>query len=143
MTCAIWEIRFSWWSTIRTSCARPIAFSIWGRAREKWREGRGRGHLRRDSSRCRIRSPGVTWSDELHIQIPTKRRQPGSHKLRITGARAHNLKRIDLEIPLNMLVAITGVSGSGKSSLLHDVLYQALAIAKRQISSGRRGQVVG
>ncbi len=73
---------------------------------------------------------------ELHIQIPQKRRQPGAHKLRITGARAHNLKRIDLEIPLNMLVAITGVSGSGKSSLLHDVIYQALAIAKRQISSG-------
>jgi excinuclease ABC subunit A len=79
---------------------------------------------------------GRYLADELHIQIPVKRRQPGTHKLRITGARAHNLKRIDLEIPLNMLVAITGVSGSGKSSLLHDVLYQALAIAKRQISSG-------
>ncbi|MGD0215060.1 MAG: excinuclease ABC subunit UvrA [Terriglobales bacterium] len=77
---------------------------------------------------------GRYLADELHIQIPTKRRQPGIHKLRITGARAHNLKRIDLEIPLNMLVAITGVSGSGKSSLLHDVLYQALAIAKKQIA---------
>jgi len=75
---------------------------------------------------------GRYLGDELHIQIPTKRRQPGSHKLRITGARAHNLKRIDLEIPLNILVAITGVSGSGKSSLLHDVLYQAVATAKRQ-----------
>ncbi len=79
---------------------------------------------------------GRSLSDELHIQIPVKRRQAGSHKLIITGARAHNLKRIDLEIPLNVLVAITGVSGSGKSSLLHDVLYQALAISKRQISSG-------
>ena len=57
---------------------------------------------------------------------------PGSHKIRVTGARAHNLKRIDLEIPLDMLVAITGVSGSGKSSLLHDVLYQGLAGAKTQ-----------
>ncbi len=75
---------------------------------------------------------GRYLADELHIQIPPKRRQPGSHKLRITGARAHNLKSIDLEIPLGMLVAITGVSGSGKSSLLHDVLYQALASAKRQ-----------
>ena len=73
---------------------------------------------------------------ELHIQIPSKRRQPGSHNLRITGARAHNLKHIDLEIPLDMLVAITGVSGSGKSSLLHDVLYQALATAKRQTTGG-------
>jgi excinuclease ABC subunit A len=79
---------------------------------------------------------GRYLAGELRIQIPARRRQPGSHKLRITGARAHNLKRIDLEIPLGMLVAITGVSGSGKSSLLHDVLYQALATAKRQISSG-------
>jgi excinuclease ABC subunit A len=71
---------------------------------------------------------------ELHIQIPQKRRQPGPYRLRITGARAHNLKHIDLEIPLDLLVAITGVSGSGKSSLLHDVLYQALATAKRQIT---------
>ncbi len=79
---------------------------------------------------------GRYLANELHIQIPPRRRQPGSHKLVITGARAHNLKRIDLEIPLRMMVAITGVSGSGKSSLLHDVLYQALAIAPRQISSG-------
>ncbi len=78
---------------------------------------------------------GRYLADELRIQIPAKRRQPGAHKLIITGARAHNLKRIDLEIPLNMLVAITGVSGSGKSSLLHDVLYQALAVAKRQTSA--------
>lgn len=79
---------------------------------------------------------GRYLADELHIQIPPKRRQPGPHKIRITGARAHNLKRIDLEIPLRMLVAITGVSGSGKSSLLHDVLYQGLAIAKRQTNGG-------
>ncbi|MGA2359389.1 MAG: excinuclease ABC subunit UvrA [Terriglobales bacterium] len=79
---------------------------------------------------------GRYLANELHIQIPPRRRQPGSHKLRITGARAHNLKHIDLEIPLGMLVAITGVSGSGKSSLLHDVLYQALAVAKRQTNGG-------
>ncbi len=79
---------------------------------------------------------GRYLANELHIQIPPRRRLPGSHKLRITGARAHNLKHIDLEIPLGMLVAITGVSGSGKSSLLHDVLYQALATAKRQTTGG-------
>ena len=75
---------------------------------------------------------GRYLANELHIQIPPKRRVPGSHRIRVTGARAHNLKRIDLDIPLDMLVAITGVSGSGKSSLLHDVLYKALAAAKRQ-----------
>jgi excinuclease ABC subunit A len=85
---------------------------------------------------------GRYLADELHIQIPPKRRQPGLHRLRITGARAHNLKHIDLEIPLGMLVAITGVSGSGKSSLLHDVLYQALATAKRQINGGGSGAVL-
>jgi excinuclease ABC subunit A len=79
---------------------------------------------------------GRYLANELHIQIPPRRRQPGAHKLRITGARAHNLKHIDLEIPLGMMVAITGVSGSGKSSLLHDVLYQALAVAKRQSNGG-------
>jgi excinuclease ABC subunit A len=81
---------------------------------------------------------GRYLADELHIQIPQRRRQPGAHKLRITGARAHNLKNIDLEIPLEMLVAITGVSGSGKSSLLHDVLYKGLAAAKPQ-SLGANG----
>ena len=85
---------------------------------------------------------GRYLADELHIQIPSKRRPPGLHKLRITGARAHNLKHIDLEIPLGMLVAITGVSGSGKSSLLHDVLYQALATAKRQSNGAGFGAVL-
>ena len=84
---------------------------------------------------------GRYLADELHIQIPPKRRIPGAHKIKVTGARAHNLKRIDLEIPLDLLVAITGVSGSGKSSLLHDVLYQGLAAAKRQTNdnSGSSG----
>jgi excinuclease ABC subunit A len=82
---------------------------------------------------------GRYLTHDLNIQIPQRRRAPGPHKLKITGARAHNLKRIDLEIPLDMLVAITGVSGSGKSSLLHDVLYQALAAAKRQSATNGTG----
>jgi len=86
---------------------------------------------------------GRYLADEIRIQIPAKRRPPGPHKIRITGARAHNLKRIDLEIPLGMLVAITGVSGSGKSSLLHDVLYQALATAKRQSGINNSGNHSG
>ena len=85
---------------------------------------------------------GRYLADELHIQIPQRRREPNSHKIRVTGARAHNLKRVDLEIPLDMLVAITGVSGSGKSSLLHDVLYQGLAAAKRQPNANASAPVL-
>lgn len=63
----------------------------------------------------------------LSIPVPKKRRKPGKSQLQIKKARHHNLKNIDVKIPLGLFVAITGVSGSGKSSLITDILHPALA----------------
>ena len=61
------------------------------------------------------------------IPIPKKRRKVTKNAIEIVGARHHNLKDASVKIPLEMLVAVTGVSGSGKSSLITDILYPALS----------------
>jgi excinuclease ABC subunit A len=68
--------------------------------------------------------------DELAIPVPPVRRRPSNQRLRVLGASEHNLKDIDVEVPLGMLTCVTGVSGSGKSTFVHDVLYAALKRAK-------------
>jgi excinuclease ABC subunit A len=72
---------------------------------------------------------------DAEIKIPQKRRKPGKDKIKIIGAREHNLQNISVEIPLEMLVCITGVSGSGKSTLVHDVLYAGLKKQKGEWNS--------
>jgi len=61
------------------------------------------------------------------IELPQKRRVPGEAKLSIINASGNNLKNVDLSVPLGLLVCVTGVSGSGKSSLINETLYPAIS----------------
>jgi excinuclease ABC subunit A len=70
---------------------------------------------------------GKYLTGKLSIPIPERRRRSSGRHIEIVGARANNLKNIDVEIPLGMLVGVTGVSGAGKSSLINHILYPALA----------------
>ena len=69
---------------------------------------------------------GAYLSGKIKIPIPEKREQPARY-LRIIGAQQNNLKNIDVDIPLGIMTCVTGVSGSGKSSLVNEILYKKLA----------------
>lgn len=69
---------------------------------------------------------GAYLSGQKKIPVPEERREPKGF-LKILGARENNLKNIDVEIPLGVMTCVTGVSGSGKSSLVNEILYKALA----------------
>ena len=78
--------------------------------------------------------------DVERIEIPTVRRK-WNNKVSLIGARQHNLKGIDVDIPLNTLTVVTGVSGSGKTSLVKGILYPAVLRETQQYSTQRIGDV--
>ena len=71
---------------------------------------------------------GRYLSGKEKIEVPKKRRKGNGKSLKIIKAKEHNLKNINVEIPLNKFVCVTGVSGSGKSSLINEILYKTLAV---------------
>jgi len=80
-----------------------------------------------DIMACERSITGQYLSGKKSIPVPEKRRAGNGKKLRILGAAENNLKNIDVEIPLGTFTCVTGVSGSGKSSLVNEVLYKTLA----------------
>ncbi|MCI8804563.1 MAG: excinuclease ABC subunit UvrA [Clostridiales bacterium] len=88
---------------------------------------------------------GAYLSGRRKIEIPKERRKPSKEKLIIKGASENNLKNINVEIPVGLFVCVTGVSGSGKSSLINEILYKTLAreLNRARIKPGKHKSIKG
>ncbi len=88
---------------------------------------------------------GKYLSGKLKIEVPTKRRKGNKKYLEIKGACENNLKNINVKFPLGTFICITGVSGSGKSSLINEILYKAVAsnLYKTKIKPGKFKTIKG
>ncbi|WP_461810484.1 excinuclease ABC subunit UvrA [Faecalimonas sp.] len=87
---------------------------------------------------------GAYLSGRIKIPVPEQRKQPTGF-LKIVGAKENNLKNIDVDIPLGVLTCVTGVSGSGKSSLINEILYKKLAkeLNKARTIPGKHDRIEG
>ena len=88
---------------------------------------------------------GQYLSGKKRINVPEHRREVTDRKISIKGARSNNLKGVDVDIPLSVMSVVTGVSGSGKSSLVNEVLYKSLAqkINKSKVKPGSYDSIEG
>lgn len=91
-----------------------------------------------DIMNCEESITGAYLSGRMKIPVPEKRRKGNGKLLTVRGVKQNNLKNIDVEIPLGVLTCVTGVSGSGKSSFVNEVLYKELAcrLNRARIHSG-------
>ena len=80
-----------------------------------------------DVKNCEESITGQYLSGKRQIKVPKERRPGSGNRITVKGAAANNLKNIDVDIPLGTFTCVTGVSGSGKSSLINEILYKALA----------------
>ncbi|MGN0598482.1 MAG: excinuclease ABC subunit UvrA [Oscillospiraceae bacterium] len=80
-----------------------------------------------DIEKCERSITGQYLSGKRFIPVPTERKKGNGEFLRVYGAAENNLKHIDIEVPLGILTCVTGVSGSGKSSLVNEIIYKHLA----------------
>lgn len=87
---------------------------------------------------------GAYLSGRIHIPVPQERKQPTGY-LTIKGAKENNLKNVTVDIPLGIMTCITGVSGSGKSSLINEILYKTLAkeLNRARCIPGKCQEVIG
>ena len=88
---------------------------------------------------------GAYLSGRKKIEVPKERRAYTGKSIKVIGAEENNLKNIDVEFPLGQFVCVTGVSGSGKSSLVNEILYKSLAqkINKSRIKPGKHKSIEG
>ena len=95
--------------------------------------------------KCEKSLTGGYLSGRLAIPVPTNRLKPTKNKISIKGAFENNLKKVNVDIPLGLFVCVTGVSGSGKSSLVNHVLYKTLAreLNKAKCKSGKVKSITG